>query len=63
MLCFDHTLITRQASVGVIGQERSTSIRLESATLFTTGSDCLGWVETVSIPVCDTDSRSRYLWK
>ena len=29
---FDHTLITRGASVGVIGQKRPTCIHLESAT-------------------------------
>jgi len=32
MLGLDHTLITRGASVGVIGQKRPTSIHLESAT-------------------------------
>ena len=32
MLGLDHTLITRRASVGVIGQKRPTFIDLESAT-------------------------------
>jgi hypothetical protein len=33
MLGLDHTLITRRASVGVIGQKRPTPLHLESATL------------------------------
>jgi hypothetical protein len=52
MLGLDHTLITRRASVGVIGQKRPTFIDLESATY-----DWLDWsgrVETVSIPVGTT---------
>jgi len=59
MLSFDHSLITRQASVGVIRQKGPARIQLESATYDWFGLVWSGWVETVSIPVGDTDSRSR----
>jgi hypothetical protein len=46
---FDHTLITRGASVGVIGQKRSTCIHLESASY--------GWFGLVRMARNGFDSR------
>jgi hypothetical protein len=51
-LGLDHTLITRRASVGVIGQKRPTLIQLESATY--------DWFGLVRMDRNGFDSRWRY---